>query len=77
MPFGGSDPSTCPTCDSTGYVDGELCTICFGGGTTDLRGTAYHTLKYLYDLTETLNDLVDTASDILDKCNDIFEQVSE
>lgn len=86
MPFGGTDPSTCPTCGGDGYIVEfeELCTTCFGSGSTHLQGVAYHTLKYLSnvidslsDLVDTLDDVVDKCDDIMDKCNDIFEKVNE
>ena len=55
MPFGGTDPSTCTTCDGDGYEGDELCSSCFGLGTVDLRGSAYHTLKILATINNVVN----------------------
>ena len=32
----------CPTCTATGWVEGTLCTTCYGAGSIPLRGMAAH-----------------------------------
>jgi len=63
-------PSTCEECGGTGFQDGELCSSCFGSGSTVFMGMHFHTIKKLFDMNNKLDD-------ILDKCGDILEKVSE
>jgi len=70
-------PSTCEDCEGTGFQDGELCSSCFGSGSTVFMGIHFHTIKKLLSLKETANDIEDKLDDILDKCNDIMEKLSE
>lgn len=63
-------PSTCPDCGGDGWINGEFCTTCMGGGSVPVTGINRY-------LKETYEDLRDKINDVTDKCNDIKIVVDE
>jgi DnaJ-class molecular chaperone len=58
----------CGTCGGDGYIDGDICSSCYGTGDTPVIGIIPIIVKKVLALQETCND-------ILDKCNDIMDPV--
>lgn len=45
--------NTCPTCSGSGYVNGVICTSCYGAGTLPLQGVSAHLEARFFDIVST------------------------
>lgn len=69
-----TQPTTCPTCNGAGYIEGDFCTSCYGGGSLPVIGVMCMIAK---KVVEGNADVLDKCNDILDKCNDILNKLNE
>ena len=67
----------CGTCGGSGYVNNDICMVCYGTGTINPTGILPGIMKRVISLGIVADEILDKCDDILDKCNDIFENVSE